>query len=269
MSTVDPRTPLIKGISQYDVDFVIPRLGVDIPVGIDPFLLYKSRDPEYRKLHSQLLDAFHLGISAIRQNKTDEARRIFDFPEVSAIGMGYTVGGKRGSGVGTHLTGLIVDTVVGSPSLQERGIRHIEEMQLLSAGIGADRVSDITANILKGFLIEYTQRQCQIWGIPLKSGVPIEHIYDAVTREWTDSYADLPVSPVDGASILLVPRRIVRALPWINYDDFFRTEFRAYLAAKRQSFRQSSPASDDTGSSNATSKSKHVLAGRCWVGESI
>lgn len=255
MTTIDPRTPLIRGISQYDVDFVIPRLGVDIPVGIDPFLLYKSRDPEYRKMHFQLLGAFHLGISAVRQNKTDEARRIFDFPEVSAIGMGYTVGGKRGSGVGRYLAGLIVDTVVGSPSLQERGVRHIEEMQLLSAGIGADRVSDITANILKSFLIEYTQRQCAIWDIPLKSGVPINHIYDAATRDWVDSYADLPVSPVDGAPILLVPRRIVRALPWINYDDFFRTEFRAYLAAKRQSSRQSSPASDDT-DDRATSRSK-------------
>jgi hypothetical protein len=255
MTTIDPRTPLIKGISQYDVDFVIPRLGVDIPVGIDPFLLYKSRDPEYRKMHSQLLDAFHLGIAAVRQNKRGEARRIFDFPEVSAIGMGYTVGGKRGSGVGTYLAGLIVDTVVGSPNLQERGIRHIEEMQLLSAGIGADRVSDIAANILKSFLIEYTQRQCAIWSIPLKSGVPVEHIYDAVNREWIDSYTDLPVSPVDGAPILLVPRRIVRTLPWINYDDFFRTEFKAYLAAKRQAYRQSSPASNAT-ENTPTSKSK-------------
>lgn len=238
MNVADPRTPLIRGVSQYDVDFVIPRIGVDVPVGIDPFLLYKSRDPEYRRLHSQLLDAFNLGIAAIRTGKQSEANRIFDFPEVSAIGMGYTVGGKRGSGVGTYLTGLIIETLIGSPSLQERGIKHVEEMQLVSAGIGPDRVSDIAANILKSFLIEYTQRQCIIWSIPLKKGVPIEHIYDASIQQWTDSYEDLPVSPVDGSAILLVPRRVVRALPWINYDDFFRTELKTYLSTKKQTFRR-------------------------------
>lgn len=245
MSSSDPRAPLLSGVSQYDVDFVIPRVGIDVPVGIDPFLLYKSRDPEYRQLHGQLLEAFSAGILAVRRGMLHEAGRILDFPEVSAIGLGYTQGSKRGSGLGTHLSGLIIETVIGSPSLQERGIRHIEEMQLVSAGIGPDRVSDISANILKSFLIEYTQRQCGIWGLPVKKGVPVQHIYDLSSQEWRDSYEDLPVSPVDGSAILLVPRRIVRTLPWINYDDFIRTEFSAYLSAKRQAARQTPKDTDE------------------------
>ena len=32
----------------------------------------------------------------------------------------------------------------------------------------------------------------------------------------------------------MVPRRIVRNLPWINYNDYFRTEFSAYLRANRK-----------------------------------
>jgi hypothetical protein len=43
----------------------------------------------------------------------------------------------------------------------ERGVRHVEEMQLLASHIGPDRVSDIAANVLKQFLIEYTQRQAE------------------------------------------------------------------------------------------------------------
>lgn len=38
---------------------------------------------------------------------------------------------------------------------------------------------------------------------------------------------------LDGAPIILVPRRIVRALPWINYDDYVKMEFAAYLRAKQ------------------------------------
>jgi hypothetical protein len=240
MSIVNPSALLLGNISQYDVDFVIPRLGVDVPVGIDPFLLFKSRNAEYRSLHETLVAVFNSGIDAIRRGKLSEARRVFNFPEVSAIGLGYTLRSKRGSGVGAHLTGLIVETLTGSPSLQERGIRHVEEMQLVSAGIGPDRISDIAANVLKRFLIEYTQRQSVIWKLPVKSGVPVSHIYDPSSLEWADSYEDLPVSPIDGSPILLVPRRLVRILPWINYDDFIRTEFKTYLSAKRQILKSSS-----------------------------
>ena len=220
-----------------DVDFVIPRMGVDTPVGIDPFLLYKSRDPEYRQLHALLLAVFNSGIEAMRSGATARARTLFDFPEVAAIGFGYTQGGKRGSGVGSYMTTLILETLQGSPGLQQRGVRHVEEIQLLSAGIGPDRVSDIAANVLKRFLIGYTQRQCDIWNLDRKAKVPVEHIYDPDSGGWVDSYEDLPVSPVDGSPILLVPRRIVRVLPWINYDDFLKTEFAAYLGARRAKSR--------------------------------
>lgn len=229
----DAETPLLTGVSQFDVDFVIPRAGIDLPIGIDPFLLYKSRDQGLQTLHKQLLDAFNTGIDAIRRSDITRARFLFDYPEVAEIGFGYTQRGKRGSGVGSQLTGLIIETLTHSPALQDRGIRHVEEMQLVSARIGPDRVSDISANILKRYLIEYTQRQCAIWRIPLVQGTPLRHVYDPATLEWEDGYFDLPVSPVDGTPILLVPRRIVRVLPWINYDDFMRGEFKAYLASRR------------------------------------
>ena len=235
---------LLPHVSQYDVDFVIPRIGVDIPVGIDPFLLYKSRNPEFRQLHQQLLDAFNAGIDAVKRESLDEARAILDFPEESAIGFGYTKRGKGGSGVGTYMAGLIVDTVANSPGLQERGVRHVEEMQLLAAGIGPDRISDIAANLLKRFLIEYTQRQATIWKIPLRSGAPIHHVYEHQSREWVDTHADLPVDDSDGSPILLVPRRLVRRLPWINYDDFLKTEFSAYLSARRMMVQRVSGAPD-------------------------
>src|SRR5260370_6991856 len=130
----DPRDPLLVGVSQYDVDFVIPRTGVDVPVGIDPFLLYKSRDTEYRQLHEQLLRAFNAGIAAVKRGHVPEATRILDFPEVSAIGLGYTQRSKRGSGVGTPLSGLIIKTLVGSPNLQQRPVRHPEQIHFLPPG---------------------------------------------------------------------------------------------------------------------------------------
>lgn len=235
---LDPYRALLTGISQFDVDFVIPRSGVDIPLGIDPFLLYKSRDPVLAELHRILLDAFNTAIEALRKGDKASARYLLDFPEVPEIGLGYTAKGKKGSGVGDFLTELLIATLEDSPALVERGVRHVEEMQLVSIGIGPDRTSDIAANLIKQFLTQYTQKQCQLWDIPLRSGVPVRHIFNFETYEWYDDYLDLPISPIDNTPILLVPRRIIRSLPWINYDDYFRMEFSAYLREKRVKARR-------------------------------
>lgn len=225
--------PLIAGISQFEVDFVIPRVGKDLPIGIDPFLMFKSREPHLAKLHDLLLEAFNRGVEYVKNGELEQAALLLDFPEVEEIGFGYAEKGKKGSGVGTYLSQLIIETLLDSPALQERGIKHIEEMQLVSLGIAQDRTSDIAANFLKEFLIEYTQKQCKLWDIPLIPGLPINHVFSFESATWYDDYFDLPISPVDNTPILFVPRRIVRTLPWINYQDFFKMEFSAYLRAKR------------------------------------
>ena len=56
--TTSPNTPLLEGVNQFEVDFVIPRVGVDLSIGIDPFLLFKSRDPGLRELHSASTECF-------------------------------------------------------------------------------------------------------------------------------------------------------------------------------------------------------------------
>lgn len=259
----NPRTPLLTHISQFDVDFVIPRIGIDLPLGIDPFLLYKSRNPIFSSLHDMLLGAFNAGMQALRRGDRTTARYLFDLPEVSEVGLGYTAKGKRGSGVGDFLAALIMETLEDSPALMERGVRHIEEMQLVSIGIGPDRISDITANFMKQFLIEYTQKQCALWGIPFQKGVPLSHIYDPERCTWYDDHVDVPISPIDGHPILLVPRRIVRTLPWINYDEYFRMEFSVYLRAKR--VRDAMATADHAGELGRLNKAQVISITRSQV----
>lgn len=241
---------LIEGISQYEVDFVIPYVGADIRVGIDPFLLYKSRDPRFAKLHSQVLDAFNHGVNLVRQKRFREAENHFKYPEVKEIGFGYSKTTKEGAGVGEYLTSLIIQSLNDSPDLLARGIKHIEEMQLIAYGIRADRISDTIANLIKSFLIEYTQNQCAIWGIKLFTGVPVENIFDFDKGEWYDDYVDLPLSPFNDSPIIFVPRRIVRVLPWINYDDYFTSELKPYLRAQKSKRNKTGEKSNNSESSD-------------------
>lgn len=231
------RHSMFPHLRQLEVDFVVPRLVGDVPLCIDPFLLYKSRDPELKLLHDQLIRHFQEGMSALDAGDQAGAEHILTFPEVSEVGLGYGSKNTAGSGLGTVLRRLLIDTLKISPAIMRRGIRHVEEMQLISPGIGPDRVGDIAANVLKEYLIQYTQRQCAIHSISLVSGIPITHVFDPSDRTWHDGYYDLPIHPSTCTPVLLVPRRIVRQLPWINYDNFVKTEFRAYLAAKAGSLR--------------------------------
>jgi len=215
--------------TQSEVDFVIPRLDQDLPLCIDPFLLYKSRDEALRHLHEQLITLFNNSVVLFREGKRTEMDKIIDFPEVSEIGFGYSEASVRGSGLGSYLNKLLADTLAASEPLQERGLRHIEELQLVSIGIAADRVSDIAANALKSFLIEYTQKQASLWSIPLESSLPVSHYFDFEEYAWRDGYFDLPRNIITGLPILLVPRRMVRLLPWINLDDYATSEFKLFL----------------------------------------
>ncbi len=223
------------GFTQADVDFVVPDLAGDLRLGIDPFLLFKSRDPAYKAAHDQLLSVFNSAIKAFASGQVDVSRKLIDFPEVNEIGFGYRKTSERGSGMGTFLNELLMRTLGESPALVKRGVRHVEEMQLVTLGINADRVSDIAGNILKQFLIDYTQRQADRFAIPITKGVPVAHVFDFGDWEWRDDYYDLPLNTLTRPNrpILLVPRRIVRVLPWINFDDYQRTEFGLYLRARR------------------------------------
>lgn len=225
------RLPEAFGIklAQSEVDFVIPDLSTDLPLCIDPFLLYKSRDPAMREMHGRLVSLFNQGVAAFREGRRAELDRLIDFPEVNEIGFGYSADKIQGSGLGLHLNRLLAETLAASEPLQERGLRHIEELQLVSLGVGPDRVSDIAANALKSYLIDYTRRQAELWGIPITAGVPVAHYFDFEDWEWSDGYFDLPRNPVSGLPILLVPRRIVRMLPWINYDDYESSDIKMFL----------------------------------------
>jgi hypothetical protein len=216
-------------LSQRDVDFVIPRLDSDLPLCIDPFLLFKSRREDLRGAHTLLLTLFSEAFAAFRRGDEERVSSLIDFPEPVEIRFGYSQDSIHGRGIGDVLGNLLIDTLRRSPALAERGLRHVEELQLFSLNIAEDRISDVAANVLRQFLLDYTQRQCALWSIPTTDAVPLSHIWDPGLGKWVDEYVTMPVDPATSLGILLVPRWIVRRLPWINFDDYLRTDLRRFL----------------------------------------
>jgi hypothetical protein len=196
---------------------------------VDPFLLYRSPRTDFQQAHNKILEFFNFVLKHIKEGNLIRAEYLLQCPEPNEIGLGYSKQGNRGNGIGPELAREISNTFYNSPILLSRGLRHIEELQLICPGVGPDRISDIAANILKLFLIEYTQEQCRSWNIPISRDIPINHYYDYDASDWYDGYFNLPINPLTGTALLFVPRRILRILPWINYDDYLGEYSRAFL----------------------------------------
>ncbi|PKQ37241.1 MAG: hypothetical protein CVT59_08350 [Actinobacteria bacterium HGW-Actinobacteria-1] len=212
--------------TQEDVGFAVPKLHEDIPLYVDPFLLWVSGDPEYQSLHARVLDFFRLVSGHVRNGDAVSAAQLLaGCHEPQAMGLGYTASSRRGNNIGPGLIASILAAHEAIPQLLDGGIRHLEEMQLVVPKFAEDRLSDTASSIVKDFFIDYTHRQCKAHGIPTRK-VRLGNIYSPKHKMWVPApEAQLPFNPVDDTPILLVPLDLLRHLPWINYEHYYRSSF--------------------------------------------
>jgi hypothetical protein len=211
--------------SQTEVDFLVPHLKQDVPLYIDPFLLWRSPVAEDRALHARLtlyLDTVRKSALAGRVNTAIEL--LIRCGEQQAVGLGYA-SRKAGSSIGPHLAAAITQLPYAVPQLQDESLAHIEELQLCVPNIAEDRISDIAAAVLKDWLVDFTAERARALGVPVQPTL-IENVFDHDKQRWRPSMRTrLPYNPVDGSSLLFIPLRFLRHLPWINYEDYYKSPF--------------------------------------------
>ncbi len=198
----------------------------DLPVFIDPFLLFNSEKPEYQALHESIIRY----LTFLREMSDGDAislgllRHWFLFPEVKQNWLGYSKTGNNGSGLGRKFAEALNDSLstifknFGAEQITKGS--HLEKLCLVKDGVGKDYISDFTTNLIKGFLCEYTQ-QFATTGLDRRRTklVPVNHAqFDYRTRRWITKSYTLPF--IDGDYVLLTPRDILtKDEAWINRHD--------------------------------------------------
>jgi hypothetical protein len=223
---VNPRLSDVFGlvIRQDEVDFVVPHLREDLPLYLDPFLLWKSDRPEYQTLHAALLGFVEQVRRHVIDGRTIGAKALLaEVSEPVELGLGYAAGTKRGSALGRGTISAITEMIRQIPQLQATGLNHMEILALLVPGIAEDRISDLTASVIKGWIAQFTERRCKDHGIPTRKYRLTG--WDADRLDWRPIDSRLPFSPIDGSPVLLAPLDLLRRLPWINYGDYYRTTY--------------------------------------------
>lgn len=219
---IRPRLTDYHGISlaQEDVDFAIPFFDEDIPLYVDPFLMWRSPALQDNALHDILVDAFnHVGKLALSGNQDAAINILIAASECDEVGLGSS-SNRKGKRIGRKKAEEILAIFRRVPQYAERGLRHIEELQFFVEGISKDRISDFACTFLKSFLIDFTIDQCDRLGIPTATHA-IADVWDRRDRKFQTIETRLPIDPVENRPLLLVPKRWLRFVPWINYDDYF------------------------------------------------
>lgn len=211
-------------------DWFDPHLTIDTKLFIDPLLLLEAGG-EWAQAHGELIAHFvHCYRLVARATSSasvsaQAARRLLTFPEPFEVGLGYTAGGTRGSGAGDRFAARMADGIAVAIAAGLGQPEHIEEIGILNEGIGADRISDATANVIKGRLIAYTQMIARRHKIRLGKHKVRHARVSLDSARWHDEDVELPTNPATGRPVILVPEFILNGLPTLNADDWFDSHF--------------------------------------------
>jgi hypothetical protein len=136
----------------------------DLPLFIDPFLLFNSEKEQYQTIHREIIDYLLFLKSQAEAHPTVPSGMLsawYLFPEIKQTWLGFSLSGNSGRGLGNDFArnlhnGLLAqfkefgkETIPVSP--------HMEKLCLISSFVGRDKISDFTTNFAKKYLLEYTQ----------------------------------------------------------------------------------------------------------------
>lgn len=216
--------------SQAELDFVDVTLARDLPLFVDPFAISQRVDRWSQDAHAQLLAFFQQLVDRIRSGRRQEARDLLrHLKEPNETRLGLSRGRPQGAGIGSFQANQLFHALEASNAVQTGFINSLEECELMIEGIGRDKISDLTTNVLRGRLASYTLEQCKLHGVPTRP-VGLAPYFSLEARDWVNEYLELPVA--SGNPILLVPKAIARFDFSYNHGDYYRHYALDFLQAE-------------------------------------
>ena len=204
-------------------------LVADIPMFIDPILIFNSNKKEYKKLHEDIIRYMHF-LAKKAENKLDdkEIRTWFTFREVCNNWLGFSMCGNKGQALDVGFGKTLYENI--SFVLNNNNISaglHSEKIMLLYPGSGKDKISDMTVNLIKGYLCKYTEKFAKKYIKKNAKKIIVEKDgfnYDTETFTSNEYYLPYIINEKGKEEyVLLTPKDMLRAdEPSINRSDFLK-----------------------------------------------
>ena len=202
-------------------------LVTDLPLFIDPFLLFNSTKPGYQSLHNDIIRYLRFLRPRWEQGDISSGllRAWYFFSEVKQNWLGFTRDGNSGRGLGRKFAFALDSNLARVFSnFGNEGVTrssHLERLCLIKSGVGRDSISDFTTNLIKDYLLSYTEQFARSNisdSLTQTISVP-RAFFDYNLERWMPKTYTLPFFKDD--FVVLTPKDILtRDETWINYKDF-------------------------------------------------
>lgn len=210
------------GRSQFELDFIDIDVNKDTPLFIDPYFLSIRKDKWSTDASRTLKSFFETFIHLIRTGKESEARNLFSFlHEPNETRLGLSKGKPRGNGMGDGDADKLFESIKTSKAVNSGLVEDLEDFKFFIPGIGKDKISDMSTNIIRRHLLDYTKQQCTLWGIPLKKNINVGYWWDRKTKKWVTDFDESLV--INNKLTLLVPKGIVSFCKHTTADKYFNS----------------------------------------------
>lgn len=216
--------------TQAELDFVNIPMETDIPLFIDPFAISRRVNRWSECCHRTIITFFEQVIDAIRTGNDTLARNLLrHLQEPNETRLGYSQDKPQGAGIGSYQSEQLFEALRDSSAARTGFLSSLAECELLIEGIARDKISDLTTNIIRYHLAQYTKDQCELLGIPTHQ-LPLSPYYSERNNEWLSDYFELPM--IYGKPILLVPKAIVRYDTAYDAQQYYNNYVISYLQAE-------------------------------------
>ncbi|MDR6528389.1 hypothetical protein J2787_003826 [Chryseobacterium rhizosphaerae] len=211
-----------------DDDWFDPILLTDTLLFIDPLLISQSTHPLFVDVYDDITSffskVFELAARCAVRNDKDLIFRILHkmvlFPEVEELCLGYSRSTK-GSGSAKGFAEDIVKAIFNSIDAGLENIDRFENIGLFSTGIGRDRISDITANILKKYFVNYTQSILERHPQISSREFTVKNFeYNFKINRWITKKIVLPINPYNNKGVILCPKIFLNDDSFLSKDSF-------------------------------------------------
>ncbi len=216
-------------IEQYELNFLDIYAHQDIALFLDPFGISAMGTKWSKECENQIATYFQYLLDSIKVGDKQTIKKLLSaLHEVNEVALGYSQNGSTGRGIGPKQAKEIQEAFETSQAAISGDIKDIADCALLIPGINRDKISDITANILKKQLIEFTKEQCDLYSIPTKK-VAIS-AFDFEILNFKSYFDFLPL--VNGKPKILLPITSVRQDPELSKDKYYRNFVLEFLRAE-------------------------------------
>lgn len=145
-------------------------MNFDVPLFLNPKLLSKCKIPEFKNADKKIILHYETTINLLRKTNGNDifwkgAKKHFNFPEPSGVGLGTSMDSVNGKGLTGTIAENCLKTLKEIVDLEIYDPTMYRVLFLIQENVGVDRISDMICRIIYENISLYTNNMIEKLGI--------------------------------------------------------------------------------------------------------